>query len=503
MHMGMTNRQHFPRFSTPRARQNSHVTLTADADAAAGLTALPAAVNGMHESLASTANVVPNSTANGLAVPRDTHTARLAQSASIASAGLSQQTSPTQLQVSRDASGTEDPFVQNVVESSEERKRRLARERQRRRRKRLKKNNGGTVKGELDAIQRTADEAPRNGAGGTTGVVTSTLDLPLHVRGGDGGIHGHAPGQIGSNLPSQFEGVNLTSGHHVQTSLQPLQVGGAQEELTAAAAASARGSAFNAHTLGVGNVNASPPVSSVGLVGHQNTGELQRMVTNSEEKRGREQYHNEDSGTRKRRLARDRQRRRRDRLRLKKSGGNDRIDKSPSNSQTMKNAVDGSSGRLMDGELGEADRMPLGSGNSGVFGGRGDVAAQTLSFGDQGRGMRGGGPMGDGTVAGMGISFVTNGGLNLPNMHVGAMGGSGPHNVLHWSHAFESESSARFAVDSAVSAFRAQIAGRNINARNYVIQQGILTLSGTEDASRDMMNGQMMNSLRADGVMRI
>lgn len=276
----------------------------------------------------------------------------------------------------------------------------------------------------------------------------------------------------------------------MQSGLQPLHVsgvGGGQDELVNGPN---RGG-FSAHTLGVSGVGGSH--GSGAVVGNV---DIPRMGGNDAEvKEVPVQY--ETTEERKRRLARDRQRKRRSRLKEQKKKSMEQEGKSPTSSQALKHVRDNAGGRLVEGgdqrmpaELdrrgmgadgsGDAGRIPIGSPASAVFGGRADVG-QSLGFGDQGRGLRGNPAMTDG----MGINFGTgNHALNL-HMQVGNIGsGVHSHTLMDWSQGFDSEASARFAVEGAVSAFRSQLTNLSPNGRTYVLQHGLMMLSGSEDANR-------------------
>lgn len=461
-----------------RTRQRANV-LDEAADAAAGLTALPGAVNGMHTGLASSAAGQPSNSASptalGMAGAQGARYANVVNAT--AAASLQQQHASVRVSPQLETYG------QNPNETGEERKRRLARERQRRRRRRLKGEIDG--KSEGDDIQRPSEPSARHMATGA-GLANATLALPAQ------GMQSHGQGQMGSAVATQFESGALGTNSAMQAGLQPLHVTGvsaSQDDLNNAAAN--RGG-FSAHTLGVGG--ATGPLTSSGVVANM---DLQRMASTDAEVKEMP-VQRETAEMRKRRLARDRQRRRRNRLKRSKLGL-EPIEKSPTSSQGLKHGGDGSTGRLVENadqrvasDLdrramvteggGDSERMPIGSPGSTVFGGRADVG-QSLGFTDQGRGMRGNASMADG----MGINFTAgSNGLNL-QMQVGNIGSgvqSSGGGLMHWSQGFDSETSARFAVEGAVSAFRAQLSNLNPTGRTYVLQQGMMMLSGSDDAAR-------------------
>lgn len=461
-----------------RTRQRTNVVLDEAADAAAGLTALPGAVNGMHTGLTSSGAGQPSNSASPTALGMTGAQGARYANAVTASAAAGLQQHPGAL-----VSPQMDTYAQNPNETGEERKRRLARERQRRRRRRLKGEGDG--KPDADDMQRSGESGARHLAGGA-GLANVTLALPAQ------GMQSHGQGQMGSGVAPQFEPGALASNSAIQAGLQPLHVSGVSASQDDLHSAAANRGGFSAHTLGVGG--ATGPMTSGGVVANM---DLQRMPSNDAEVK-EVPLQRETAEMRKRRLARDRQRRRRNKLKRSKLGL-DPIEKSPTSSQGLKHGGDGSAGRLVENadqrmasDLdrrpmvteggGDSERMPIGSPGSTVFGGRGDVG-QSLGFTDQGRGMRGNASMADG----MGMNFTAgSNGLNL-QMQVGNIGSgvqSSGGGLMHWSQGFDSEASARFAVESAVSAFRAQLVNVSQNGRTYVLQQGIMLLSGSEDASR-------------------
>lgn len=456
------------------------------AAAAAGLTALPDAVNRMHTAEASPVKSTP---AGVLGLPNAQGARYPAAIGANTTANL-QHTQPGQLPAQSQqqqhqgqaphASVAGDSLSRNPNESAEDRKRRLARDRQRRRRQRLKGEREG--KTEADSSPRSSDPNSRLLAGGGT-IPASSVGMGGHA------MQAHGQGQIqGSGVAAHFEPGSLGPNAGMQSGLQQLHVpgvAGGQEDLVNGAS---RGG-FSAHTLGVGGVSGSlgsgAVVGNVDRIGG-NDGEVKEVPVPFE-----------TAEDRKRRLARDRQRKRRSRLKEQKKKTIEPDGKSPTSSQTLKNARDNTGGRLVENaeqrlppELdrramgqdgtGDAARIPLGAPGSAVFGGRPDVG-QSLGFGDQGRGLRGNSSMADGT----GLNFGTgNHALNL-QMPVGNIGsGVHSHPLMDWSQGFDSENSARFAVDSAVLAFRSHLSNLSPNGRTYVLQQGLMILSSSEEAGR-------------------
>lgn len=405
----------------------------------------------------------------------------------------------------RDA-GSVDPYTHNHVETPEERKRRLARERQRRRRKRLKQDSvPDPAKVEAGTAHRTEQEMTRDALAGSGGVANA-IDIPMHVRGPESNMQPPSSAGMHAGIPN-FESPNLASSHPLSGGVHALQVAGAQEDL--GGPASSRGG-FSTHNLGVPAPNSATPAT--GVLGQPSVEELHRLHSHSEEKVSRAQYP-EDPETRKRRLARDRQRRRRERLKSRKLGVAYPIN---ANVHDLKNggsataklsegvdqrANSDSERRVIASEgLGEADRIPLGSAGSTVFGTRADVA-QSLAFGDQGRSLRGP-SVSDGTVSGIPMGIPTGSMMNVSSVPANAVTLQ-LQNFVHWSQGFESEASAKFAVDNAIAALQRQLPNNNPGARSYIIQQSIVTLLGTDDACRDLFNGPSISSLRPDAVMRM
>lgn len=489
--------------SQQRNDQQSH-SLAAAADAAAGLTALPSAVNGMHGGLAGMGLSVTgpsgsNASPTGLGMTA-------AQATRFAAASATQHGSP-EADVGNDT--MVDTYAHDPNETPEERKRRLARERQRRRRKRLKEDPEA-AKDTIPGLTRTDGTAQDDPSPAT---VLAKSSMVTQVRGSDNGLHGHTQVQMGAG---QFESGTIGAGHQVNSALHPIQVTGVGTGHDEIGNAVTNRAGFSAQTIGPTGVSTGIPSSSVGLLVPPRSLDLQRFPTSAPEVR-EVPVQNETPEQRKRRLARDRQRRRRSRLKRDKLGL-ETVHKSPSSSQGRKAGADSTPGRMTDNVdqrisaeldrpvmasegLGDSERMPIGSPGSAVF--RAEVAP-SLSFGDQQR-TRASGSVGDGGVPNMGMNFGA--GTSLGNLQVqvsGLAGGTQSQGGMHWSQAFDSEPSARYAVENAVSAFRAQMASLNPSCRAYVLQQGVMMLSsGSDYLSRDMMSGALMSTLRSDGVIRM
>lgn len=479
--LGLGGRPHYQQQSLPQQQQQQaqrvHASLAADA--AAGLTALPAAVNGMHGGLGSAgSNVAPNAptnaTPNPMVAPHRTICAPndsryTAEHNALATSPTTQDTTGRQQAVRRGEDNERSPGA--AAETSEDRKRRLARERQRRRRKRLKRESDGQ-KSEIETGDGEGEEDAREVGGGGTNVVHNVVsDIGMHMRGSDNSMHA----QVEGNLPSQFESANLNGGHNM-SGMQPLQVGavGAVQDDIGSSGGGARGG-FSSHTMGVGNVNGGAAVV------HSSGTEMHRLGGQHEEERTRSVVlENETAEDRKRRLARDRQRRRRSRLRDAKM-----------EAEKGSGKEEGDGGRVDEGGEGrEGERLSIG-GSGGVFNSRGDMN-QALGFGE--RAVRTGAGMGDASM----LNFSGNNAMNVAMSALGTQG----QNLMHWSQAFESESAARFAVESAMSTFRSQIGAVSSNARTYVMQQVLVQI--TDEFRNDVVNvgvgvgvgGQIMSSLR-------
>lgn len=508
----MQNRPFSRASGQQRSDQQAHAIATADA--VASLSALPAAVNGMHGGMATITSSVAgpsggsnSPTALGLTTAQ---AARYVAANSMSTPGHQQAT------VAENRSEpVADMYAHNPNESAEERKRRLARERQRRRRKRLKEDPDAT-KPLMAGMSRDADMSPRETSSPAMAAVgASSLTLSTQMRGVDGGVHTHSQSQVQQGMANQFEPSTIGAGHQAQSGLQQIQVAGVTASHDELGNAGTNRAGFSTHTMGAAGMSAAVPSSSVGLMVPTQTMELQRIPSSNADVK-ESPVQNETPEQRKRRLARERQRRRRSRLKRDKMVM-ESSQKSPSSSQGLRVPGEGTSGRLteqveqraraeierraMTSEgLGDSDRLPIGSPNSGVFGGRADVG-QSLAFGEQQRGIRANSSVGDGAVQGMGLNFGTNNGLGNLQVQISGMAG-GPQaqsGLMHWSQAFDSESSAKYAVENAVSAFRAQVATLNGTSRAYVVQHGLMILS-SEDLSRDMMNGATMPILRPDGM---
>lgn len=398
-------------------------------------------------------------------------------------------------------------------ETAEERKRRLARERQRRRRKRLKLDPHGIgSKAPVSASsQPVEDDSQRDTPAPAQ---SAQIDMAMHIRAtADNPVHIQTAA-IQHTLQPPFESANLASTHH--TSFNP---GTATQDDIAVPSATGR-APYNLQSINVGS--ATPPSASVALTSsHRAAAELARLSLPYEDRAVRTPDPNEDPDARKRRLARDRQRRRRMRLRSKKmeEDAEEKAQGNPSQPLKFTGVAAQAKAEPIDGNrthseldrrgvpsenIADSVRMPLGTAASSVFGTRSEVAPN-LSFEQQNRGVRNGNASNTGfqeaVPAGMTINFGTNGALSMNGLPV--YGLVSDQNLMHWSQAFESESAARFAVESAVGAFRAQLPTANPNARMYVVQHAIALIAGSDDVSREGVNGQMLSSLRADGVMRM
>lgn len=492
MSLTMQNRTYLRHRQQHRTSQPSAVMVEAPQDTSVGLTALPTAVNGIHTALAAPTSSIPGPSPAGPSHPALSMTGTVAARfdnavTAAAAAPGSVQMQQTGVRPTADG-GTEaalDTYAHNPLETAEERKRRLARERQRRRRKRLKGETDGKATG-MEGAERTSSEAnrdPHTLNGGSLGMNSQ-------------GLQTHGQEAVG---PTQFEG-GLSGGHGMQGALQPVHVavGATQEEL--ASVATARGG-FSAHQLGVGGSSGLGASSGIGVGLGQHMEIQQRIGSGSGDgnvgKDDGEDYSNENAEQRKRRLARDRQRRRRSRL--KRSRLTAGLDKEGGGESAMKNVGETSAGRVMEGAgvsvggeldrramggegITEGDRVAMGPPGGGVFSGR-DVGQ--LGFGE--RGMRV-----VESVHGMGLNY---GGNESGSGNGSVVNLNGVAGLMHWSQAFESESSARFHVESAVSAFRDQVANLRPDSRLYVLQHGILRLLGLDESCRDVL----MSILRTDG----
>ncbi|KAI0567092.1 hypothetical protein FGB62_4g271 [Gracilaria domingensis] len=497
----------YGRYPSPRLRQSNQHT-----DASTAITAItqtiPPAVNGAHPSLPNSStqsNPPPTPVRIPSSINRDTTGNRFSQT----QPSTQTLTPPLQSQVPSAArdSNLDNSQARNPNETAEERKRRLARERQRRRRKRLKLDpQTNPNKPHVDTSSRV--EEPHREAGASSQNVP--VDINMHVRPAADNPVQMPSSAIQPTLHTSFEASNLGSNNH--STLQPLQVApvtATQEEIHVSSAAGRH--AYNSHSLNVGSgPNASNGLSS----SHRAAADLARMSGASDERIMRPNDPEEDPESRKRRLARDRQRRRRQRLKEKKIEEADKAQ--GQQSQALK--YEPTQTRIVDSvevtrphtdldrrtipsdPITDSVRMPLATPPANVFGPRSDVTAN-IPFDQQSRLVRNAATPGmpESTVPPMTLSFNGNNGINLGAMPVSNVMGS--LNLVHWSQGFESESAARFAVDAAVGAFRAHLGANNPNAKAYVLQQGILMLS-VEEGGRELINGQILASLRADGVMR-
>eukprot|EP00178_Gracilaria_changii_P021196 TRINITY_DN63091_c0_g1_i1.p1 TRINITY_DN63091_c0_g1~~TRINITY_DN63091_c0_g1_i1.p1 ORF type:complete len:861 (-),score=119.99 TRINITY_DN63091_c0_g1_i1:1799-4381(-) len=481
------------------------------ADASPAITAItqstPPAVNGVHPSLpnSSTQPNLPSTTAR---IPSSLHRNVTPNRFSQTPASTQTLTPPLQSQVTHNqAPAARDSNqgslqARNPNETAEERKRRLARERQRRRRKRLKLDpQANPNKSHVDTSLRV-EESHRE-IGSTS--QDAHIDINMHVRQAADNPMQMPSSAVQPALHTPFESSNLATNNH-SSSLQTLQVApvtAAHEEIHVSN--NSGRNAYNPHSLTMGT---GPNVSNGLSTSHRAAADLARMSGAPDERIMRPNEPEEDPESRKRRLARERQRRRRQRLKEKRFVETDKAHGSQSQSlkyePTQPRVVDSMEARnhseldrrtIPTDPIPDTVRMPLTAPPANVFGPRNDVTSN-MPFEQQNRLVRNSGTSGvqESTVPPMTLNFNGNNGINLGAMPLNNVMGS--QNLVHWSQGFESENAARFAVETAVGAFRAHLGNGNPSAKAYVLQQGIMILLA-EEGGRELITGQMLASMRA------
>lgn len=347
----------------------------------------------------------------------------------------------------------------------------------------------------------TADMSMRAGMMGAGSVVSGQMVNSVGVT--DGLVNGGV-GMRGGLAGTSMNGGGIVGGVDAVTGRMVMNSG-------TSAVSMGLGSASCGIASGNGlRVNPGITVGLTGMELNGNENAAGRGDT-GENNVAKEDYSDETPDQRKRRLARDRQRRRRQRLKKDKLrqealennrrtgiGGNSGDGKNDGAEQV---GGEGTNGRLLDGieslNRGDLDRRMMGnevSAGDGERLGGGSNGSVVLSGRDVG-GMN----FGEKGVSGMGLGNGyggNNGGGGNGGEDVGL--GVSNNGILHWSHGFESEDAAQFAVKSCWNALHNEIGNHGGGSRKrYIMQQIIMGLtSGVAAEGNATIKEIVMSSMR-------